>query len=390
MQFQMGISMGDGFKAFWLGLFIVITVAVAAWLLLFLRPTVGDCGKILKVRFSNIQNVAIGTRVTFGGKPVGEVVKINEVEDARSKPSDTAGNFYFYELDLCVDSKVKVYSYDEIVFSTQGLLGEKSIAILAKAAPPGMPPAHEISSDVVLYARSTDDLQETLTKLTDVAEVFESAMERFNEFLDENMEEFHSTVIAVGEAASSLCGLVNEATETDFIGRMGRAADSLASAMATTECVINDLKNTGILDTFGQLARGEGTLGRLLTSDCFYLQVTAMMCKLETVLNDISNYGLLFQYDRKWQRKRLCKERAMEQLSSPREAVGFFNTQVCEITNSLDRIERLLYQMETRCDDTDPCFAEGFRELMGRVENLMMNLKNYRELLFEEYCEACH
>lgn len=361
--------MGDGIKAFWLGLFIIITLSVAAWLLLFLRPTVGDCGHVLKVRFANIQNVSIGTRVTFGGKPVGEVLKIQEIPNARTLPPDASGNYYFYELDLCVDSSVTLYNYDEIVFSSAGLMGERSIAILPKAAPAGKPPAHEVTQQI-LYARSTDDVQEALTKLADVADVFEHAMSLLSEFLDENMEDFHHTLHAVGEMATTANELFVQARDSHLLAHLDDAATTLGS-------------------TFGQLSRGEGTLGRLLTSDSFYLQLTAVMCKLETVLNDISSYGLLFQYDRRWQRKRSVKECQMQRLCSPEAAMTFFNNQICEVTNSLERVERLLCQLKRPPAD-DECFSKGFCELMGRVEHLTLSLKTYREMLFENYCDSCH
>ena len=65
--------MNDRVKAFWLGIFIIIGIIITTWLVLFLKPSVGDGKTTLTVRFSNIDKVEEGTRVTFAGKPVGEV-----------------------------------------------------------------------------------------------------------------------------------------------------------------------------------------------------------------------------------------------------------------------------------------------------------------------------
>ena len=47
------------------------------WIIMFLKPSVGDGKQILYVRFSDVNNIPIGTRVIFAGKPVGEVVAIH-------------------------------------------------------------------------------------------------------------------------------------------------------------------------------------------------------------------------------------------------------------------------------------------------------------------------
>jgi phospholipid/cholesterol/gamma-HCH transport system substrate-binding protein len=49
------------------------------------------------------------------------------------------------------------------------------------------------------------------------------------------------------------------------------------------------------------LATGKGTIGRLIGRDDFYLHLTSLMTKAETLMNDINHYGILFQYDKHWQ-----------------------------------------------------------------------------------------
>ena len=51
-----------------------------------------------------------------------------------------------------------------------------------------------------------------------------------------------------------------------------------------------------------QIACGEGTIGRLVTSDCFFVQFTTVLSQMQTFLDTVNNYGLLYQFDRKWQR----------------------------------------------------------------------------------------
>lgn len=306
--------MEDRLKAFWLGIFIIVGIAITAWLFLFLKPSAGNGELTLKVLFSNIDKVEVGTRVTFAGKPVGEVKKIQEVKDPRQSPSDQFGNLYIFELTLKVDSSVQVYTYDEIVFASSGLLGEKSIAIIPKATPPGAPSALNITHDL-LFGRSTDKLESTLNQLTQVAETFGKAMEGVNHFVAMNSEEFNNTLKSIHE-------FMNEANNQQFMNRASLAADAIAQAMRSANGMISEIHERGLISRMakgfdqlyeigGQITQGEGTLGRLIYNDAFYHQLTDLMWRIDNLVSDINNYGLLFQYDKKWQRcrrMRFCTE----------------------------------------------------------------------------------
>ena len=64
----------------------------------------GDGKETLVVRFSNINGLSVGTRVMFAGKPVGEVVEIQQIPGARAKPTtDELGQVYFYQLILKIE-----------------------------------------------------------------------------------------------------------------------------------------------------------------------------------------------------------------------------------------------------------------------------------------------
>ncbi len=362
--------MGDKFKAFWLGIFIIAGIAITTWLILFLKPSVGDGDLKLTARFSNIEKIEVGTRVTFAGKPVGEVSKIIEVEDPRQSPSDEFGNLYIYELTLKVDSSVHVFTYDEIIFSTSGLLGEKSIAIIPKAAPPGAPPPQEVTYEV-LFARSTDKLEETLNQIGQVADRFGDTMDGFNTFLTENAQDFNVALKSFSATADEITLFMSDAKEEKLVERMGRSLDNIHS--------LTD-----------QISNGEGTLGRLINSDAFYLQISGMMCKVDTLLNDINNYGFLFQYDKGWQRSRTAKMNRMKRLCTPNDFYHYFDREVCEISVSINRVGQMLQTMECREIPIDNvCFAKEFRALMSQVECLQDSLKLYTEMLQGEYCQDC-
>src|SRR5258708_269554 len=102
--------MGEQTKNMLIGIFAVAASVLIIWLILFLKPSVGDGKQVIYIRFSDVNKINVGTRVMFAGKPVGEVIAIQEIFEARSKPStDALGRLYYYQLTLRIDSHVKVY-----------------------------------------------------------------------------------------------------------------------------------------------------------------------------------------------------------------------------------------------------------------------------------------
>jgi phospholipid/cholesterol/gamma-HCH transport system substrate-binding protein len=304
--------MTERVKAFWLGVFIIGAIILASLLILFLKPSVGDGQVTLRVRFSDIDKVSEGTRVTFAGKPVGVVKQIKEIANPRKAAADASGNLYIYELILKVDSSVKIYEYDEIVFATSGLLGEKSIAIIPKSPPPGAPPPHEVTGEI-LYARSTDKLQDTFSQITRVAITFENTLEEVNGFLATNREEFRIALHSLSGAAEQVHTFLARANEIDIAGRVSTVSDNLVAALSKAEVFFTNAEQERVLEKAGrtldsllqlteQISYGEGTLTRLLNSDCFYIQLTTVLCQLQAILHDIKTYGILYQFDRRWQR----------------------------------------------------------------------------------------
>ncbi|NGX54045.1 MAG: hypothetical protein K1000chlam4_00767 [Chlamydiae bacterium] len=385
--------MSDRFKEFWLGIFIIVSIGVIAWLLLFLRPSVGDAETELRVRFTNIQGVERGTRVTLAGKPVGEVNTIEEIPDAREDFVDDEGNIYFYELILRVDSSVIIYNYDDIMFSTSGLLGEKSIAIIPKIPKRGQPPAYEVTNDI-LYAQSTDKLEATLGEIRDVASSFDDTMTKMGDLIEENREEVHDALSSFSAASEEARELIAKANENDLTTKLSDAAEKVDRLVgqATDADLMNRLAQSAdqIRDVTAQIATGEGTMGRLIYDDALYLQLSATMSRLETTLTDVNHYGLLFQYDKGWQRARTSKMNRMQQLCTPCDFYNFFNDELNTISVALSRAARAVESAE--CKDLsiqNECFAERFRELLSKVESLESNLKLYSQKLVHEKNQKC-
>ncbi len=379
-------------------------------MVLFLEPRIGDGKKTLQVRFANIAGIVIGTRVTFAGKPIGEVVGIEEIKDARSQPSDETGRVYCYLLNLKFDSSVDVYNTDEIAIRSTGLMGEKSVAILPKVPPKGKP--SYLLEGHVATANSVDPLENTFNQIAKVANRVEGAVDNFdkwflvnNQPLSDSISHFNqflgqgSTLLtAVND--SSLVPSIRESTdllndnlrlvrssldEDQLLHKIGNLTDNIDKvADAFNSDGVLALRNLNQISR--DLANGTGTVGRLISGDGIYLRLNSLMSKAETLMNDVNHYGLLFQYDKHWQRSRTKKANFLKALDTPREFRDYFEGEVDSISTSLGRLTELLERAEGERQKIveDDHFRKQFSTLMRSVQNLSDSIRLYNEGLIAQ------
>lgn len=403
--------MTDKMKNILIGLFVITAVCLVVGSILFLDPKIGDGKKTLRVRFSNISGISYGTRVTFAGKPVGEIVSIQEIHDARERSVDDHGKVYFYLLTLKVDSSVNVFSSDDIAIRTTGLMGEKSIAILPKNPLPGHL-AYPVT-DQIMTANSTDPLENTLTQiakaskrmdqsLTHIDEWFLSnqnhlshSIQSLNQFLDQG----HALLSSIDESGivPALTDASHKLNDNLELFRSGLADEKIFQKIATlaeTFTQVGDSLNTdgalalkNIHQITQDIARGTGTVGKLINGEEIYLRLSSLMSKGETLMNDINHYGLLFQYDKHWQRSRTKRANQLKTLDSPREFRTYFEGEVDNITTSLGRLTELMEIAGTERQKMieNENFKTQFGALIRSVQSLSDSLKLYNEGLIYNF-----
>ncbi len=380
-------------KTIYIGIFVAIALASSIYLIMFLRPVIGDGGKILKVRFSNIANISIGTRVTLAGNPVGEVVEIQTVEGARNDVTDEMGRVYFYLLTFEVDSSVEVYDTDEIIIATTGLLGEKSITIIPKAPIKGQIP--KLITNQVIYANSVEPIEKVTHEISSLADKLQGAIDDFDTWFVENEAELSFAVKSFGDAFDKIHVLANETNKQQIVVSLKTAIDGFSSNMDYLNEALKESHDKQMVDKFNtildnfknvsenvntitsNLAEGEGTIGKLLQSDDFYLRLSAVMNKVDTLMNDINHYGLMFQYDKHWQRIRMKRMNVLNQLKTPEQFKVYFENEIDNINSALGRLNKV---MEKTAAQKNSCaFQKDFWLFMRRVEHLLDALKLYNE-----------
>jgi phospholipid/cholesterol/gamma-HCH transport system substrate-binding protein len=400
--------MSDKLKNILIGIFTLMAIGITIAIILFLQPSIGDGKKTLKVRFSNVAGINIGTRVSFAGKPIGEVVDIIEVEDARSDIKDSLGRYYFYELKLKVDSSVDVYDTDLVTIQTTGLMGEKSIAIIPKAPKTNEKP--NLINDDIIYAQAVDYFENTANQLSFVAEKLEKGINNINFWFENNQSNLTRLVSSLSNITNSLDNQnaaisltktlngfsenmnllnssLNELKNNNTISKINEVVDNINVSTANFR---NESKNifTNLNTFFTNLSSQDTTIGKLINSEDMYLKINAMISKTNTMLNDINHYGVLFQYDKGWQRLRTKRANIMQTLSSPKQFKEYFETELDEINMGLYRLSKLIEKANDSKEKhrilNSEAYKRDFASLLREIKSLEDNLNLYNQQFLED------
>jgi len=401
--------MKDSLKNTLIGLFVASAIAIAVVIVMFLDPNVGDGGQILKVRFTNVAGIGVGTRVSYAGKPVGEVARISEVAKARELPTDERGRVFLYELELKVDSHVRVYTTDEIAIRTTGLMGEKSIAILPNA----MTGQSKIHQDII-YANSIDPLENTFAQTSKAASTIQLTAGHLDGWFLENQKNLAQSIQSFDQTMRGVNETLKTIQDEKLIGSLRESSDRLADNLTlihqalkedgllhkTANLVANLDQTTTYLNTEGvqlmrhmnqigrDIATGTGTLGRFINNDDFYLRLSSIMGKAETLMNDINHYGILFQYDKGWQRSRTKRANQVKALETPGEFRSVFEGEVDTIQASRGRLSELIGRAES-VENREKIFqSEAFKLSFGTLFRQAQSLADALKLYNEELVQA--
>ncbi len=414
--------MADQTKSVIIGLFVLAAFSIIIFMMLFLHPNVGNEGKIIRVRFADIDKITVGTRVTYAGKPVGEVVDIREIEGHRLGEEDGRvdynGIIYVYELTLAIDSGVDVFTTDDVTSRTSGLLGEKSVSIMP--LPPLKGKELIPVTDQVIFATETGSVESTLKEFKELSDKIEVTLDGFIEAFGKlHDEKVWENVGNIAQNLKEITDAVNKpeslrSTVEDLSVAMGSARDILEGIhegrgtlgkLVRSDDLYNDLRHiaAAIMNSEGSLGKliynddihkdlafitntiqsGQGSLGKILINDDFYLRLASLMSKAEVVLNDVNHYGLLFHLDKGWKRLRARRMNLMQQLCSAQQFRNYFNDELDSITTSLERVSLVLQKSDEVCDGgllfQNPEYLKVYSELLRRVSTLEESLEMYNQ-----------
>jgi phospholipid/cholesterol/gamma-HCH transport system substrate-binding protein len=282
-----------------------------------------------------------------------------------------------------------MYNTDVISSKTSGLLGEKSVAITPKPLKAGEPLI--IVNDQILFADESGGVEDTLNEIRKVTTTFDTVMisltDSINEIKNQKIWETAGDTLRNVHDITAALNKPDELAETlinlrDTTARLLKSFDTIDSILVSGQKIGSNSERIvkGILE-------GEGSLGRILRRDEFYVNTNALLAKANTILNDINHYGLLFSSDKGWQRLRARRMNLLNQLSTPQEFRNYFNDELDQVATSLSRVSNVLEETES----LGPCFnlvanseyAKVFGELLRRVATLDESIKMFNLQLVE-------
>lgn len=248
-----------------IGVLVTVAFSLIVWVLLFLHPTFGDGGKTLRVRFPNIDKISVGTRVTFAGRPIGEVLEITEVPEAREQEANDQSQIYTYELALSLDSSVDVYESDDVGIRTSGLMGEKFIAITPKRAQNGNP--RKLNSNELIYASTQGSVEDTFSGINTITKKAEKTIDELTGLIEKNREEFQSSLKAIQGTTIELEKFLKRANEQDLAGNMNAATVDAQNTMKKIEELLQTAQDGKLIQILATAALQLKDITTTLTSE---------------------------------------------------------------------------------------------------------------------------
>lgn len=225
--------------------------------------------------FDTIQDLKTGDDVKMAGVQVGHVDKI-AIEDGKVRVT----------MSLNSDAPVKTDSIATIKFT--GLMGQNYVSI--DFGTPGAPNAEK---DTVLASREQPDLNAVMAQLNDAASGIRNAMKGFTgdtinnllgpltDLIKQNSGHLTATVSNIenitGQIASGQGTVGKLIYDQTLYNSAMNTVSNLQGAVASAQLMINTVTN------------GQGTLGKLLTDETLYNETTASMTNLHQILLKINN-----------------------------------------------------------------------------------------------------
>jgi phospholipid/cholesterol/gamma-HCH transport system substrate-binding protein len=272
-----------------LGIFFALALFTGALMLEIVgSPDFFKPGYKVKAQFNSIQELKVGDPVKMAG------VEIGKVRDIRL--GDTKVEV---EMKLHKDAKVKTDSKATVRFT--GLMGQNYVAIDfgTSAAPLASP-------DAVLEAVEQADLNTLMAKLDSVAsgvegltknfsgESFGNLLGPFTDFLKENSPRLTAILgniqVVSGQIAKGEGTIGKLVSDDSLYTKAVGAVDNLSKTTADLKPLFDDAKLTldGAKKTIAGINEGQGSLGKLVKDEKLYAETATAMTNLKEILEKIN------------------------------------------------------------------------------------------------------
>ncbi len=220
---------------FRVGVFVLVALAVLAWLVMKAGDFSFEPGYVIRVKFDSVSGVEAGSPVRLAGVPVGEVKAIQVV---RTPEGGTQ-----VEITAWITQGAYIEEDAQIRINSLGLLGEKYVEIT-----PGASGTRTLSDGGQILGKTPVGMEQITESGSRLIRKLEFAVDNINQ--------------VVGDQG--------------FQGSVKGAFDKAEGAFGSAETVMTDLKEVtadlkdsakSVRIVTARLRDGEGTVGRLLKDD---------------------------------------------------------------------------------------------------------------------------
>lgn len=282
------------------GIVAVTVIALFIWGYSFMKGLNMFNGplKTYYTEYSNVQGLNTASVVTINGVDVGKVISINFNKNPEKKGQLIVEFSVENDFEFSKKSLAKIYS--------ASLMGGKSLAIIpsyeGEIAEPGDVLKGEIESDI--FSSVADKLNPLQAKFENVMVSADSLMAGLADVLDvksrenikQSLEHLHVTLENLESFSGSLDTLVksNEQKLSQTLDNAELMTDNFAKLSDTLvnanfgETVKNlDATIVSLNSILGSIEEGNGTVGKLMTDDEMYINLTNASKELEELLREV-------------------------------------------------------------------------------------------------------
>ncbi|MBG7629263.1 MAG: MCE family protein [Bacteroidetes bacterium] len=254
--------------------------------------------KTYYTEYNNVQGLNTASTVTINGVDVGKVVNINFNKDPNKRGQLIVEFSVENDFEFSKNSIAKIYS--------ASLMGGKSLAIIpsyeGETALPGDVLMGEIESDI--FSSVADKLNPLQAKVENVIVSADSLMSGLNDVLNEKSKEqikqsltsLNTTLLNLQKVSGSLDEIVqkneeklsNTLSNAELMtGNLAKLSDTLVNANLGEMVKSMDATLTSVNAILSNLESGQGTMGKLLTDEEMYVNLTNASKELEELLREM-------------------------------------------------------------------------------------------------------
>jgi len=254
--------------------------------------------KTYYTEYNNVQGLNTASTVTINGVDVGKVVNINFNKDPKKRGQLIVEFSVENDFEFSKNSVAKIYS--------ASLMGGKSLAVIpsyeGEIALPGDVLMGEIESDI--FSSVADKLNPLQAKVENVIVSADSLMSGLNDVLNEKSKEqikqsltsLNTTLLNLQKVSGSLDEIVkkndeklsNTLSNAELMtGNLAKLSDTLVNANLGEMVKNMDAALIRVNTILSNLESGQGTMGKLLTDDEMYVNLTNASKELEELLREV-------------------------------------------------------------------------------------------------------